>query len=85
MRAFSFRVEFLRLMPVDRLHHAHPGEHHRAAILRGLGDAMRGGLNLFHPVFGFRNLFGQPRDGILERDQLTAAGQRDRVIEFARP
>jgi hypothetical protein len=62
------------MAPVDRLHHAHPGELHRAAILRGLGDAMRGGLNLFHAVLGFRNFFRQPRDGILERDKLAARG-----------
>jgi hypothetical protein len=62
--AFAFRVEFLKLMPVDGLHHAHPSEHHRPAILRSLGDAMRSRLNLFHTVLGFRDLFCQPCDGI---------------------
>jgi hypothetical protein len=38
-------------MPIDRLHHADPGEYHRSAVLRRLSDAMRGGLNLFHSVF----------------------------------
>jgi hypothetical protein len=47
----------LRRVAVDRLHHAYPCEHHRAVILRGLGDAMRGGLNLFHFVLGFRTSF----------------------------
>jgi hypothetical protein len=46
MRPFALRIELDRLMSVDRLHHADPGELHRAAILRGLGDAMRGALNL---------------------------------------
>ena len=40
-------------MPIDRLHHAHPGEDHRAAVLCGLSDAMRGGLNLLHSVLSF--------------------------------
>ena len=35
--------------PIDRLHHADQGEHHRPAVLRRLSDAMRGGLNLFDP------------------------------------
>jgi hypothetical protein len=30
MRAFLFRVELDRFVPVDRLQRAHPGEHHRA-------------------------------------------------------
>jgi len=28
-----------------------PGEHHRTIVLGCLGDAKRGGLNLFHSVF----------------------------------
>jgi hypothetical protein len=78
MRAFLFQTEFYQLVPIDRLHHAHPGEHDRTIILRGLGDGMRGGLHLFHSMFGFRNLFCQPRDRILERDELPAIGWRDR-------
>src|ERR1700730_19020509 len=31
MRALAFRIELDRLAAVDRLHHAHAGEHHRAA------------------------------------------------------
>ena len=41
MPSFLFRVEFLDLVLVGRLHHAHPCEQHWAAIFRGLGDAMR--------------------------------------------
>jgi hypothetical protein len=72
-------------MPVDRLHHAHAGEHHRAVILGSVGNAMRGGLNLLHSVFGFRDLFRQPGDRILERDELAAVGQPDRFVEAVRP
>jgi hypothetical protein len=56
MWAFLFRVEFHKLVPIDRLHHAHPGELQRTTIFGGLGNAMRGRLDLFHVVLGFRNL-----------------------------
>ena len=49
MRTLAIRIEFHKLMPIDRLHHANLGEQQRAAIFCGLSDAMRGGLNLFHP------------------------------------
>jgi hypothetical protein len=40
MWAFLFRVEFHKLVPIDRLHHAHPGECHRTVIFRSRGHAM---------------------------------------------
>jgi hypothetical protein len=81
MRALAFRVELLGPMPVDRLHHADADELHRAAVFRCLGDAMRGGLNLLHPVFWLRNLFPQPRDRILECDKLATVRQLDRFVK----
>ena len=72
-------------MPVDRLHHADPREHHRAIIFRGLGYAMRCGLRLFHLVLGLRDLLCKPRDGVFERQELLAVRQDDRLIEAARP
>jgi hypothetical protein len=74
MRAFAFRIEFLGLVPVDRLHHAHPGELHWTAILCRFSDAMRGGLNLFHLVFCLRHLFREPRNRLLQREQPPAPG-----------
>jgi hypothetical protein len=38
-------------MPIDRLHHADPGERYRPAVLRRLSEAMRGGFNLFQSAF----------------------------------
>jgi hypothetical protein len=72
-------------MPVDRLHHADPGELHRAVVLRGLGDAIRGGSYLFHAVLGLGDFLGQPCDGVFERDQLAATGQLDRFVEAPFP
>jgi hypothetical protein len=42
MWAFAFRVEFHRLMPIDRLQHADPSKPQRPAIFCSLGDATRG-------------------------------------------
>jgi hypothetical protein len=83
--AFSFSVEFHRLVSIDRLQHADPGELHWAVVLRGLGDAARGSLNFFHCMFGLRNLFREPRDRVLQREQLPAAGQFDRFVEASLP
>jgi hypothetical protein len=45
-------VELFDVTPLDRLHHANPGEFHRTAILRGLGHHVGRGLHLLHLVLG---------------------------------
>ena len=62
-----------------------PGELHGPVVFRGLGDAMRGGLHLFHPVFGCWDFLCRPRDGILEPDELSAIRQLDRFVEAPFP
>jgi hypothetical protein len=82
MRAFLFRVELLGLVRrliacIMPMRANTKGPPFSAASV----DAMRGGLNFFHPMPGFWDLFCQPRDSILERDELSAAGQFDRFVE----
>jgi hypothetical protein len=45
---------------------------HRPVVFSSLRDAMHSGLNLLHLVFGQRDLFRQPGDGLLERPQFLA-------------
>src|SRR5882757_9617779 len=50
-------------MAMDRLHHSHLGEDHRAAVLRSLRHAMRCGLYLLLFVFRLRDFLCEPIDG----------------------
>jgi hypothetical protein len=72
-------------MTIDRLQHAHAREDHRAVVLRSLGHHAGGGLNLWHRVFGLRDVLRQPGDRLLERPQFTTIGQFNRLAELALP
>ena len=50
MVGLAVQIELANMVAVQRLDHADPSESHRAAILGGLGDAMRSGLNFFRSV-----------------------------------
>jgi hypothetical protein len=43
MVVFAIRIKHALTVSVDRLHHSHLSEDHRAAALRSLRHAMRGG------------------------------------------
>jgi hypothetical protein len=84
MRTFVVRVEFLWLVPIDRLHHADPREHRRLVRFRDHDQCLHRRLPLLGRMLSLRKL----RDviaGILERDEQAAAGQLDRFIELSFP
>jgi hypothetical protein len=83
-RVFAVGIEHTLDVAVQRPQHTDPRMHQRPAILRSHDQRLDGGLPLRAFVFGLR----QPRDvigGILERDELVSAWQRDRIVEFPFP
>ena len=80
MMGLPIRIELANLVAVQRLHDADPRQHRRAAFRRDQDQGLHRRLPLRHLVLGL----GKLRDvfaGILERDELAPAGQRDRTIE----
>jgi hypothetical protein len=51
MVVFAIGIEDPLMMAVDRLHHSHLGEDHRAAVLGRSRYQMSGRLHLLHLVF----------------------------------
>jgi hypothetical protein len=64
-------VELFDVMPVDRLHHANPGEFHRTATAASV-TMWAAVCTCFILCWAFRDLLRQPGDSILERPQLFA-------------
>jgi hypothetical protein len=75
MMGLPIRIELANLVAVQRLHDADPRQHCRPARLRDQEQRLHRRLPLRRLVLGLRKL----RDvfaGILERDELAAAGKR---------
>jgi hypothetical protein len=84
-KRFPRRIEHPLDVPVQGPHDADPRHHSRAAVAFGDQDQdFNGSLPLLELLFGLRELGDVPA-GILERDKLATAGQRDRIFEFAFP
>jgi hypothetical protein len=80
----SEKVEHAIDVSILRSQHTDTRVHQRPAIFGRHNQRRNGGLPLRALVFGFR----QPRDvigGVLERDELASARQRDWVFELPVP
>jgi hypothetical protein len=80
MRVLSIGIKLADDVPVQCPHDANPREHRRPAQRRDQDQ----GLHRRLPFRGFVLDLWQLRDegaGVLQRDELATAGQRDRMIE----
>jgi hypothetical protein len=84
MRAFAFRIELDRLTGIQRPFHADIGMHQRPSIFRSHDYGLCRRLPVWLALFGLGQLQDVIGD-ILERDELPAAGQRDRIFEGTFP
>jgi hypothetical protein len=84
MRVIAIRIEFSNDVTVQSPHDADARHHGRTLVFDDQEHRFDCGLPLRELLFGLRELldiFG----GILESDELAAAGQRDRIIERSFP
>jgi hypothetical protein len=75
MMRFAVQIELANMVAVQRPHDADAREHRRAAVCRHQDQGFHCSLPLGSRMLSLRKL----RDvvaGVLERDELTAAGQR---------
>jgi hypothetical protein len=84
MRVFAVRIEHPLDMSVQGPHDADASEHCRAIAFRDKKQKFDRGPPFLELLFGRRQLLDISA-GILEGDKLAAAGQRDRIFEFALP
>lgn len=84
MRALSRRVELPLDMPIERPHHAYPGEHRWAAALGNKQKRLHRGLPFLGIVFSLGEL-GDVERGVAQGDELLAVRQFDRIEEFLVP
>jgi hypothetical protein len=78
------RIGFANMVTVQCLHDTDPREHWRAVRFRDQDQRLDRGLPFGRLVLGLRKL-GDEVGGVLQRDELEAAGQRYWFIEPARP
>ena len=84
MLVLAQRIEHPLNVTVQRPHYADPREHRRSAHRRDQDQGFHRCLPLRGRVLGL----GQPGDvgtGVLQRDELTTARQRDRFVEWPFP
>ena len=82
MMVFPIRIKHVFNVAVQRPHDADAREHRRSARRRDQDQRLHGGLPLCGGlVLGLRQL-GDVVAGVPQRDELTAVGQRDRIIEW---
>ena len=80
----AFRIEHALDVPVQRAQHSDPRVHQEVPAFRGTDQAVNRGLPFPGLLFGLGQL-GDVGGGVLERDQLAAAGKRDRLVEMPGP
>jgi hypothetical protein len=78
MMVFAVRIEDVLDATVQRPHDADPRKHRRPAKCRDQDQGFRRSLPLRSLMLSLRKLGDVPA-GILERDELATAGQRDRA------
>ena len=84
MRALSRRVELPLDMPIERPHHAYPGEHRWAAALGNKQKRLHRGLPSVGIVFGLGEL-GDVEGGVAEGDEYLAFRQFNWIEELLVP
>ena len=82
MRVFPIGLEHALDVPIERPQDADARMHHRPATLCRHDQHLGRGLPFREVLLGLRK-FHDVAGRILERDQLTAARQRYRIVEFA--
>ena len=80
--AFRSGLRALLLVTTENSHHPYPRQHRRAAFRRHQDQGLHRGLPLRRLVLCLGHLC-DVGPGILERDELAAAGQRDWLVERA--
>jgi hypothetical protein len=84
MVGLAVQIELANMVAVQCPHDADPREHRRAVRFRDQDQRFHGSLPLRRRVLGLRKL----RDvgaGVLQRDELAAARQRNRLVEPSFP
>jgi hypothetical protein len=84
MRLFPLRIELANVVAVQRAHDADPREHHRAAEVGDQDQRLDGGLPFRQSRFLLWQI-GYVGRRVLQRQQLPAIRQRDRIIEAGAP
>src|SRR5271169_4863506 len=84
MRVFPVGVEHPLDVAIKRSHDTNTRMHQWPAILRRHDQCLDGGLPLRALMFGLRQS-GDEIGGILQRDELATARQRDRIVERSFP
>jgi hypothetical protein len=83
MVGLAVQIELANMVAVQCLHDADPGEHRRAAMRRDQDQGFHSSQPLWRRVLSLRKL----RDvaGVLQRDELAAARQRNPLVEPSFP
>jgi hypothetical protein len=84
MMGLAVQIELANMVAVQCPHDADPREHRRPAVRRDQDQGLHCCLLLRRFVLS-RPKFRDVIAGILERDQLAAAGQRNRIVEPSFP